>query len=614
MITNDKFILDTISGYRIPFTTVPEQSVHQYPKRSFSKSELLALDSEIKHLLDIKAIRKCKPVQGQFISDIFLVPKSDGDFRFILNLKKLNKYVHCDHFKMEDIRTATRLLSKDCHMVNIDLKEAYFLLRIHESHTKYLRFYFDDDLYEFTVLPFGLCSAPYIFTKILQPVATFLRSKGFISVRYLDDILLISNDYYDCLTNRDETINCLTNLGFVINYKKSNLIPAPSCTYLGFILNSRTMTIELPDRKRKNILQKITFVLDCISQRKEIQIRDFARFLGTLTAACPAVLYGWLYTKGLERAKYLALINNSTNFDMPMTIPNNLCDDLIWWKNKIMNACNPIRQSKFELEIFTDASMTGWGACCNNEKIGGPWTVQERSYHINYLELLAVYYALKSFAKCRHNCEILLRVDNTTAISYLNRMGGVQYPHLNFIAQLIWRWCEKRNIMIFASYIKSCENIDADSESRKLNIDTEWELNSKAFSKIVTHFGCPDIDLFASRINTKCEKYVSWKRDPYAYDIDAFTLDWHSFYFYAFPPFSLVLKVLNKIIADRATGIVVVPHWPSQPWYPLFKSLCVGKTIVFPPEKLLLSSSFRQVHPLCQHLSLEVSVLCGKVL
>lgn len=73
------------------------------------------------------------------------------------------------------------------------------------------------------------------------------------------------------------------------------------------------------------------------------------------------------------------------------------------------------------------------------------------------------------------------------------------------------------------------------------------------------------IDLFASRVNKKCSRYISRDRDPEAFDIDAFTRSWSNFYFYAFPPFSLILKTLKKIILDQACGIVVVPDWPAQP-------------------------------------------------
>lgn len=77
-------------------------------------------------------------------------------------------------------------------------------------------------------------------------------------------------------------------------------------------------------------------------------------------------------------------------------------------------------------------------------------------------------------------------------------------------------------------------------------------------------------------------------RDPEAYKIDAFTLDWKLFYFYAFPPFSIVLPVIQKIITDKAEGIVVVPLWTSQPWFPLFQALLVTTPLIFEPKPTLL--------------------------
>lgn len=89
---------------------------------------------------------------------------------------------------------------------------------------------------------------------------------------------------------------------------------------------------------------------------------------------------------------------------------------------------SPIRHFAFKYVIFTDASLTGWGAVCETKRVNGFWTLQEKSKHINYPELLAVFFALKCLASNWHDCHILLRIDNTTAISYINRMGGIQYP------------------------------------------------------------------------------------------------------------------------------------------------------------------------------------------
>lgn len=167
-------------------------------------------------------------------------------------------------------------------------------------------------------------------------------------------------------------------------------------------------------------------------------------------------------------------------------------------------------------------------------------------------------------------------------------MGSVRYPKLHSLSRQIWQWCEVRNIFLYASYIKSKHNTNADKESRRLEIETEWELNSDAFSEIIRIFKRPEIDLFASRINKKCEKFVSWLRDPESFAVDAFTLNWKTFYFYAFPPFSLILQCLHKIREDKAEGIFIVPYWTSQPWFPVFNSLLVSNLIRFKPNPSLL--------------------------
>ena len=87
--------------------------------------------------------------------------------------------------------------------------------------------------------------------------------------------------------------------------------------------------------------------------------------------------------------------------------------------------------------------------------------------------------------------------------------------------------------------------------------------------KIITlTLGTPTIDLFASRLNKQCLSYVSWRPDPEAFFIDAFSVDWSKIYFYAFTPFSLIGRCLDNIQACKAEGILVVPFWPSQTWYP----------------------------------------------
>lgn len=91
-----------------------------------------------------------------------------------------------------------------------------------------------------------------------------------------------------------------------------------------------------------------------------------------------------------------------------------------------------------------------------------------------------------------------MRIDNIRTMAYINKKGGVQYPQLNESAKKIWNWCEERDLWVFALYISSKDNVDADFESRRLEPETEYTLSDKAFREIIKRFGQPDIDLFAT--------------------------------------------------------------------------------------------------------------------
>ena len=369
----------------------------------------------------------------------------------------------------------------------------------------------------------------------MKPVTKLLRLCGYLSTIYLDDILLIGQSYSECIDNVHITKNLLLALGFKISFDKSVLTPATSCKFLGYIIDSHSMQIALPNEKQmliKKEVKKFTRITRC-------KIRSFARLLGLLVSACPAVEYGLLYTKDLERCKYLNL-QPDEDYERFMNIPTSLLTDLQWWLRALETPVHRIRDDTYVTEIYSDASTTGWGAVREGETASGQWSPVERSQHINTLELLAAFFALKIFAKDYNNCQILLRVDNSTAIAYINRMGGIQYPHLTQIARSIWQWCESRKIFVFASYIKSADNQIADAESRRIHPDIQWELSEYAYNTIVKKFGKPTIDLFASRINKKCNIYVSWHRDPDAYTVNAFTKNWSNYSFYAFPPFSMI--------------------------------------------------------------------------
>ena len=93
---------------------------------------------------------------------------------------------------------------------------------------------------------------------------------------------------------------------------------------------------------------------------------------------------------------------------------------------------------------MTIASLLGWGASCQGQRTGGPWTEHKVKMHINCLELLAATFAVQTFAK--KVATILLKLDNTSAVAYINNLGGTVSPELVELAKNLWMWCLERNI------------------------------------------------------------------------------------------------------------------------------------------------------------------------
>ena len=160
----------------------------------------------------------------------------------------------------------------------------------------------------------------------------------------------------------------------------------------------------------------------------------------------------------------------------------------------------------------------------------------------------------------------MIKSDNTTAVAYLNNQGGRIFQ-LNEIANKIWSWAQQNQNFITAEYLPGEENFRADKISRTMQSNIEWSLDQKIFTKITKEFGDPSIDLFASRLNNKKPDYFSWKPDPHAKNTNAFLQEWGTKLAYAFPPFNLIGKTIQKAQKEKTKLILICPNWPSQPWY-----------------------------------------------
>ena len=199
-------------------------------------------------LLKKGVIKESSYEPGEFISPIFLVPKSPYSCQLILNLKKLSEHVPYTHIKMETINYSVLIMiAPNCYMAKLDIKDAYYSIPILEEHQKYLKFLFRGNFYQFTFLPNGLCSGPRKFRKLLKDPLAYLHKRLIKIAADIDDLFTCSQSYVKCEQNIKCSINLLESLGFIIHPEKSLFVRTRCIEDLGFVLNSQFMTIFLSD-------------------------------------------------------------------------------------------------------------------------------------------------------------------------------------------------------------------------------------------------------------------------------------------------------------------------------------------------------------------------------
>jgi hypothetical protein len=326
---------------------------------------------------------------------------------------------------------------------------------------------------------------------------------------------------------------------------------------------------------------------------------------------------GPLHYRQLEKEKSKLLKQNGDNFDAMVEVTDTMRKELQWWIENLSQSGNAIDKGAVEIEIETDATPQAWGAYCQDQRTGGFFSYEERlcgGNNINAFELFAVQLALQAFEENCAGKNVLIRSDNTTTVAYIANMGGIRSELCNDIVHKIWTWCLDRNIWLSAEHLAGRLNFIADFESGNVNEGLEWGLCPSVFALICQKFGWPEIDMFASRLNKKLPRFVSWRPDPEAEQVNAFSCSWANMFIYCFPPFSLIARCLKKIFVEKVdTVIMVVPLWPTQVWFAQLMTMLIEIPVVLPRSKRLLQmpQEPEKIHPLYPKMRLIACKLSG---
>ena len=580
-ITSDPLILGYVHGVKLHYHTRPSKrhSRDPYPIRTHDDlQEMSQLLQKLESLGVIEPITDADTLKKAIKSPIFLTTNHDGSKRLILDTSEINR--ECllkKHFKMDSLPEILRHVEEGDWFTSLDLIKGYFNVALDEESKILCCCEFQGKVYKFHALPMGITSAPRIFTALMKILLTHAREGKFRIFAFLDDTLVIGRTREENIQATKQLGDTLEKAGFYVHPQKSVLIPTQEIKFLGFIINSRTMMVQLPTEKVQKLQKYCRELRNNVLNKRQVRIRRFCKVIGFLISCDNGVPYTLNHFRSLEVEKESALVDNGRDYDGWMMPTQAILPDLEWWlKNKTWQKSFRLQQPTHR--IVTDASTDcGWGAFCGSVQISGNWT-QNESAHIGELELRAVLLALQQLPINFKNARIHLSIDNTVALKYVNKAGG-RIPKLQQIAKSIWNLLEDWHATMHAYYIPSAKN-PADSLSRLLTksrareLDMEWKLDSAFFRIVCDTFKFqPEIDWFATGENTQLPTFASWDYDPEATFCDAFSQDWGEFDGYMFPPFGLISRALQKIKADAARTILIHPRWPSQGWWPVLTQL-----------------------------------------
>lgn len=560
-----------LEGVRLPFHEVPDR--FELQNHTLSNVQQGFISTEIKRLIECDYIEACEK-KPKCVSPLGCVPKRNGKFRLITDLRTLNSFCSPPRYKNEDVRDVASVLKPNDKFISLDIKDGFYHIPVYPVDREYLGFFWSGVYYRWKVLPFGLNSSPYFFAKTVRPVLEYLREIGLRVTVYVDDFLLGASDKH-IVDARDQLLHTLEDLGFLINFEKSQLNPSTKIDYIGYtIFNAQDKLIVKVQSSR---ISKLKRAIRRALTGRSIKARTLAKIAGQCVSTAWAVTPGKLLLRNIYR-----LLSTRDSWESDLTINKEAITELKWWLTAVNHwNSREVCTRPVEIQVITDASHLGWGAVCNGKIASGDWNKRVSCASSNYREMMAILLAIISFRTILKNKSVQILSDNITSIAYVNHKGG-PCQTLSQIATSIWAEAVNNGMSIQCAHIAGRKNLAADYWSRTPD-KHNWMLHPKLFSYIDRIWGPHTIDRFANCLNTQLHRFNSRYYEPLSEGIDALSQDnWWQENNYVNAPFCLIPRVLDVIESQKAVATVIAPKWPAQAWYQRLVRLSIARPLKLP--------------------------------
>ena len=549
-------------GYRLQFGARPPR-FHSVINTVVQGEAAAVLREEINSLLNKRAIRVVPALETNkgWYSCYFVVPKKDGGRRPILDLRVLNKYLRTYKFKMLTLRQLLSAIRLGDWFTTINLTDAYFHVAIHLDHRQFLRFAFEGTDLRIpgaavrlvTRLPNihqmcrgGVSSAPgerCSHISLSGQLGYYCELQGASSGSAVTDPVAHPNTGLlskstEKLTDPESAV-FFPRVGNMLRFKPSTSVRAPG----GHVS---------PLPRSISVGTKTAFPLGLL------KMRAFQR---------------WTHSHWLCVPRHLQRRLTITQSCMSALLP--------WREPGLLQQGSLIGRVSCHKVVSTDASLRGWGALCEGAAVRGVWTPAQCRLHINHLELLATLLALKHF---RPVLTGLIRTDNTTVVSYINKQGGTRSLPLLKLSHSLLLWCSAHFLSLRATHVPGHLNLGPHLPSRGGPLVREWRLHLLVVAQIWDRFGRAEVDLFASRANTHCPLFFSITDHNAPLGMDALAHTWPNTLLYAFPP-----SGNDFVCSGEGVPAGALPDPGGSSWYAEIICLLVARPWQLPLRRDLLS-------------------------
>ena len=495
-------------------------------------------------------------------------------------------------------------------------------------------------------LSFGARASPLVFTKHMRALVKFLRQHAIAVVIYLDDLaFVVEGSRAAALRARDFVERTLQQAGLTRHLHKGQFAEPSQVLHdhLGYEVNLPRNLLRIPERRCEKIRSlALALLREARRNQRLVPTQLLRQFTGTACSTSRAVRPARFHLRALYDCTHLAGPRSR--------LSRTALHDLQFWAAFTFESVDngvPLWASPTTRALYTDASgSVGWGgvlppeeeqrrlclafdrqphldaeqlhaaagiACPQHllptsHQCSAAWDADLLPLHINFKELRAVHLALRYWRADLRGRRVLLFVDNMT-VMHLLRSGSSRSPLLMAELRQVWAFLRAEHIDLQAVHIATGSN-PADQPSRRWHRDA-WTFREGCRRQLRALAPRPfSLDPFGtvratSMAPSSCVLHTEGQGTP----VDGFSVSWKRQSLFLNPPWAVIGRVLLKIQEDRAQGVLVLPLWPSQAWWPLALRLRARWVRLPPPRACVLPLHRGPVEPFAHFTTRMVALV-----